>query len=397
MTSGEDRSIAANHAAFHRDRAELAWSAYPNTVRTHAELDADIDDFRAAIDWCCSEAPQLGMEILGALGYFILNLGYHREGLEWLHKLRTASGQSGQIPTRTLIIEARMREVQGEYDAALLAVGVALEQSRRDEERSYEAEAELEMGGIEIHLGRYRRAGDRLKKSLALFTQLGERQHVGRVLNELGLMAWHRGRLRAAQRHFEASIAAADRSWELATLAIPIGNLGSIALELGDLERARSLTEQSLGVARQHGMRPTVVSALGTLGEIELKAGDAAAAKRNYSEALDMAAMLGLGDLIIENIEGMALVAHAQGFGGRALRLLAAATASRKRLQLPRKPARDLELDQVVKTERKAGGHAAEADWRLGSVLVVSDAVRYALEQQDVESTRLNEALSLTR
>jgi predicted ATPase/DNA-binding SARP family transcriptional activator/Tfp pilus assembly protein PilF len=395
--SGEEPKFAANHAAHHHDRAEVVWSEYPNTVRTHAELNADIDDIRAAIDWCCSEAPELGMEILGALGYFLLSLGYHREGLEWLHKIRTASGQDVQVPTRTLIIEARMRELEGDYDAALVAVEVALAQSRRDEDRSYEAEAQLEMGGIEINLGRYRSAGARLKRSLALFTQLGERQHAGRVLNELGLMAWHRGRLRVAQRHFEASIAAADRNWELANLAIPIGNLGAIAFELGELDRARSLTEQTLGLARLHGMRPTVVAALGTLGDIERKAGDPAAAKRHYSEALDLAAQLGLGDLVIENIEGIALVAHAQGLEARALRLLAAASASRKRLQLPGRPARDLQLDEVVRTERNTGGEVAEAEWRLGAALVIRDAVRYALELQDVAPPRLHEAVSLTR
>ena len=395
--SGEERNVAAKHAAYHRDRAESVWNAHPNAVREHAELNADIDDLRAAINWCCSAAPELGMEMLGALGYFILSLGYHPEALEWLNKLRTTSGPGRQVPTRTLIIEARMREVQGDFDAALAAVEVALAQSRRDEDRSSEAEAELEMGGIEINLGRYRRAGARLKKSLALFTQLGQRRHVGRVLNEMGLMAWHRGRLHAAKRYFESSIAAAGSDSELENLAIPIGNLAAIVFKLGDLDRARSLIEQALGVARLHGMRPTVVAALGTLGDIELKSGNPVAARQHYAEALDLGAVLGLGDLVIENIEGMALVAHAQGLGARALRLLAAAAASRERMQLPGKPARDLQLDEVVRSERIAGGDAAEADWRLGSALVTRDAVRYALELQDVAPPRVREAVSLTR
>ena len=253
------------------------------------------------------------------------------------------------------------------------------------------------MGGIEINLGRYRRAAPRLKKSLALFKQLGQRRHVGRVLNEMGLMAWHRGRLHAAKRYFEASIAAAGSDSELENLAIPIGNLAAIVFKLGDLDRARSLIEQALRVARAHGMRPTVVAALGTLGDIELKAGNPVAAKQHYGEALDLGAVLGLGDLVIENIEGMALVAHAQGLGARALRLLAAAAASRERMQLPGKPARDLQLDQVVRSERIAGGDVAEADWRLGSALVIRDAVRYALELQDAAPPRLREAVSLTR
>jgi len=105
---------------------------------------------------------------------------------------------------------------------------------------------------------------------------------------------------------------------------------------------------------------------------------------------------LGLGDLVIENIEGIALVAHAQGLRPRALRLLAAATASRKRLQLPGRPARAIQLDQIVKTEKNAGGDGAEADWRLGSALVIRDAVRYALELQDVAPQALHEAVSLT-
>ena len=121
------------------------------------------------------------------------------------------------------------------------------------------------------------------------------------------------------------------------------------------------------------------------------------AARQHYAEALDLGAVLGLGDLVIENIEGMALVAHAQGLSARALRLLGAAAASRERMQLPGKPARDLQLDEVVRSERIAGGDAAEADWRLGSALVTRDAVRYALELQDVAPPRVREAVSLTR
>ena len=53
------------------------------------------------------------MEMLGALGYFMLNLGYHPEGLEWLHKLRTAIGPGRQVPTRTLLRFVRALHLGG--------------------------------------------------------------------------------------------------------------------------------------------------------------------------------------------------------------------------------------------------------------------------------------------
>jgi predicted ATPase/DNA-binding SARP family transcriptional activator len=384
--SGERRVVAARHAEHIRDRAEAAWCAYPNTLVQHAELKADIDDIRASLEWCCAEVPALGMQVLGALGFFILNIGYHREGRDWLDKLRAAAHGKVEVPTRTLTIEARLQEAQGDYEMALATVEVALAQSRRDEDRLGEAEAQLEMGGIEINLGRYGQARSRLRKSLALFKQLGERRQIGRVLNEMGLMAWRRGHLHAAQRNFEACLVAVGSDWEAATLAVPVGNLGAVTFDLGDLVRSRSLTEQSLGVAREHGMRPTIAATLGTLGDIELTTGDHAAASRCYSEALELAAELGFGDLVIENMEGLAVVAHVRGDGVAAMRLLGAAAASRARLQLRRKPAREIQVERVAMQEKEAARDSAETDWQLGAALETRDAVRYALGLQGTES-----------
>ena len=393
--SGEARLMAARHAEHHRHRAESAWRAYPNTLRQHADLNADIDDVRAALEWCCSDAPEVGLQIVGALGFFFLSLGYHREGIEWLDKLRRAGRGTEHMPARTMIVEARLREAQGDNEKALAVVEVALAESRREEERSIEAEAQLEMGGIEINLGRYRQAGARLRQSLALFKQLGERRHVGRVLNEIGLMAWHRGQLRSAERSFEACLAAADTEWEVATMVIPIANLGAVAFELGQLDRAKSLTEQSLGLARQHAMRPTVVACLETLGDIQLRSSDATGAEQSYRESLDLATGLGLDDLVLENIEGLAVVAHVQGSPSKAVRLIAAAAESRRRQHLPRKAWRRRFLESVASEAKQAVGNSAESDWRFGTALDLPAAVRYALEVQVAPTATRSEPLTL--
>jgi hypothetical protein len=133
-------------------------------------------------------------------------------------------------------------------------------------------------------------------------------------------------------------------------------------------------------------MRPTVAATLGTLGDIELTTGDHAAASRCYSEALELAAELGFGDLVIENIEGLAVVAHVRGDGVAAMRLLGAAAASRARLQLRRKPAREIQVERVAMQEKEAARDSAETDWQLGAALETRDAVRYALGLQGTES-----------
>ena len=130
---------------------------------------------------------------------------------------------------------------------------------------------------------------------------------------------------------------------------------------------------------------------------IERGRGDPGAARRCYYESLELSSELGLGDLIIENFEGLGLVAHAQGDGVVAMRLLGAAAANRARLQLRPKPTREMQIEKVVSREQASARATADSEWRLGSALDTRSAVRYALEMAGALPSPQAEAVLLGR
>src|SRR5207249_753697 len=127
-------------------------------------------------------------------------------------------------------------------------------------------------------------------------------------------------------------------------IAWSVVNLAFVVQSQGDSGAARALFEESLAISQEHGYKPRIV----------------------------------------ENLEGLAAVAVAQGQAERAARLAGAAEGLREAMGAPLPPADRAEHERSVGAARTALGEAAFASaWAEGRTLSLEAAVAFALVEGD--------------
>jgi tetratricopeptide (TPR) repeat protein len=143
---------------------------------------------------------------------------------------------------------------------------LAVEASRRANNRSAEGVAFTSLGIIYDLLGQWDKAIGCYEQSLAVFRQVGDRLREGVALGNLGITYKQQGQWDKATDCYEQSLAVfrqvGDRRLEGPTLT----NLGNIYRDQGRWEEAIGCYEQSLAIFREYGDRLREGAALTNLG-----------------------------------------------------------------------------------------------------------------------------------
>jgi predicted ATPase len=310
----------------------LAERAEPELF-THGEavwlprLDAEIDNFRAALDWSLRHGnPTQGLRLAGLLGKFWDNTNRGAEGLDWIEAAFEAAGHDAPLRDRA---RARRQQVyllvdqgvpydhQGlTNDARAKAVeGLAL--SREAAEPAEIADGLLALANLEMaesHPQRRRRgladealafareAGDERLIALALLEQAcaippeddtGEIERAATALRTLGgarpLVALYNntaynaikaGHPEAAGRFLAEAVPLAQELGDPVFSALTWGNVGLDALFADDLDRARDAFEEQLRLCRELVVRHLAAEALGGFAAIAACRGDPERAAR---------------------------------------------------------------------------------------------------------------------
>ena len=128
-----------------------------------------------------------------------------------------------------------------------------------------------------------------------------------------------------------------------------------------------------------NGHTGTAAWILSNLARLSQDAGALDRAAALYRESLMMYRELGgVISSSPESLEGLALVAHAQGSHRRAACLIAAATAIREQTGIAVQP---VQTEPVVAATRQALGDLdVRAAWHAGSTMTLDDAIAFALE-----------------
>jgi hypothetical protein len=237
------------------------------------------------------------------------------------------------------------------------------------------------------HFGTYldRESRRRLaEQSLALARALGDK---GRVEWSLRRLALRQDDLRDGRRLLlESEVLARDLPEE-GRLAWIQQNLGVIALELGEYEEARVRLEESIAIFERIGGRWQATNALSCLAAVAVLEEQYAVAKRLLADTLRRAVDLRLLNHVAQCLDNVAATVLANGEGGLAVRLLAAAATIRD--QTGDETAEDdwdYERQMRARTERAARerlGTSFEQEWTAGKALLLEEAVAKALEKTD--------------
>lgn len=384
--SGEQTEVRRAHAAYclvlaEEGNAELSAA---DRVRWLAQCDAEIHNFRYALDWLFeTRDPDWGLRLCMALFRF------------W--------------DMREHLTEGRAR-----LEAVLLLAGVAYSKER--------ARVSQFLGALATTQGDFPAAARFLEQSLSLYEELGDEWGIAASLNALAISARDRGDYSAAQGYFERSLACwrllpdrlavarclhnlanvvktrgdyARAQWTLGEAAGIFEQLGDrsgaawsinqqadVAREQGDLVAARSLYERALSIFRDVGDRWGAARSLTDLGYIGCQQGEHAASQSAYRESLEIFASLEHRRGIARALEGSACLALARGHAARALKLAGAAHHLRRLIGAPLPQAEQGKLDRTLLPawEWLSEPERNEA-WAEGSAMSVEQAIQCSLEQ----------------
>jgi predicted ATPase/DNA-binding CsgD family transcriptional regulator len=312
----------------------------PEALDLVDELQAERDNFRAALGWGLAANPELALRLAGALGWFWWTSSYHTEGRRWLQ----LTLQSNPEPTR-----AR---------AKALHVAGWLAHHQRDLD---EAHALLE-------------------ESVAIARATDDDWAVAWALHGLGRVAYFRNDPVAARDFSRASLSVAEQLGDQWLIAYALHLLGIAAYLERDYPGSRQYYERGLAIRRQIGHREGIGVLLGLLGIVAIRDRSFPEAHALFTESLElMHGLLSEWGLSM-NVAMFAGLAGAQGHYVEAVRLAGASAALREAWETPLIPLMEEVLEEGLAAAKEALGPAGYAEaWAAGQALTSQEALATAL------------------
>jgi predicted ATPase len=298
--------IRDRHVHYFADFAEQAAIKIhgPQQVEWLNRVEADHDNFRAALGWCVSRgSTETALRLLDALGWPWEMRCYYREAQDWLDRVRALPDVNKYPVHYSSILSHIGRQVwtQEDYDKAYtllnesLAIASAageegkqslagalnwlglmlmfnikdLDQARAFFETGQKIHQELNdshgvalntfhLGILASELGHYDDALHLLEKSLELFRHHGDMFFIGRVSIYLGYLFQKQEQYDRALFYFEQQLQLDTKLQFWDGIANGWFHIGDVYRQKGDLEQAEACYEQCRIICREHGLTKTV-------------------------------------------------------------------------------------------------------------------------------------------
>jgi predicted ATPase/DNA-binding winged helix-turn-helix (wHTH) protein len=385
VESGEEATTRRAHAAYCLVLAEEGNAELNGAQRELwlAQCDAEIDNFRFALDWLFDMRDvDWGLRLSTALFRFWDMREHLAEGRARLETiLRLAGTTHTKERARVSQFLGALLTVQGDFEAAarFLEQSLSLYEELDDQ---WGIAASLNAVAVSARdRGDYASAQANFERSLACWRLLTDRRAIARCLHNLANVLKVRGdysralwALREAAEIFEELGDRSGAAWS-------VNQQADIALAKGDSKTARELYRRALSTFREAGDRWGAARSLTDLGFIECEEGNHAAAQAAYCESLELFAGLGHRRGIARALEASAGLALAQGCATRALRLAGAAEHLRRQIGARLTPAEQMKLDDSLRPAWDVlGDQQAKQTWEEGAALTLEQAIQYSLQ-----------------
>lgn len=283
--SGEFAATQARHFAYFRNMAEASWATIRSAQQgeTLARLQADHDNFRAALEWVASpeaegHAPLDGdVDLASWLRPFWDMRGHWREGCDRLDHALTRLGGQGRLDVRAraLIGLGVLAGMLGEYDKARTAYTESLDIRSRLGDIRGQASVATGLGNLETDLGNVDEAQRWGERALGHAQELDDRLMISGITNNLGRLAHQKGEFALAREQAEQSLALCEECGDLVGIAAAHVNLARTLIELGDGPGAARHLSEGLKLGRRNEDTRIEYSALLALAKLCLNRGEA--------------------------------------------------------------------------------------------------------------------------
>jgi predicted ATPase len=253
IAAAEDEALHDRHLAHFIGLAETA-----NSDRKHsqslwrAKMEADQENFRAALAWGQARQPEAGLRLAVALARYWSHRGYYAEGRRWLQAALAQVAKPSQMRAEALLWAGRLARMQGDVEAArpLCLESLLL---FRDQKDLAGAATALENIGWTCADNDRSHAIACFEESLALFREQGCRRQAGRLLTTLAQMARERADCAQATQQLQEALALLRAADDGPGRAHALNGLAELASLAGDYEQAARLLHEALDLITLSG------------------------------------------------------------------------------------------------------------------------------------------------
>ena len=383
--SGEQAATRRAHAAYCLVLAEEGNPELgaPDRTRWLTQCEAEIDNFRFALDWLFQTMDlDWGFRLCVALFRFWDMREHLTEGRARLETLLHLAG-ADRTKERARVAQfiGALTSAQGDYPAAehYLQLSLTLYEELGDESGIAASLNALAVSARDR--GDYALAQSNFERSLSCWRLLPDQLAIARCLHNLANVVKVRGDYPRARWALREATEIFEKLGDRSGAAWSINQLGDIEREQGHIVDARTLYQRALATFQEVGDPWGCARSLADLGYIDCEQGNHSAARSAYREALEIFAGVGNQRGIARALEGFACLALALGDTKRALTLAAAAAHLRQLIGAPLPQAEQQKLDQTLllawKELNETQGQQA---WAEGSAMTLEDSIRYSLE-----------------
>lgn len=234
---------------------------------------ADLDNFRAALDWAQLADPALLPRLAVAVSLFLQIAGYYRESRRWLSSaLEVERGPTG---LRDRILEAlgnaAWRLGDFEFARRCLEEAVAIARKRDDKTR-----LAIDLGGLGFVLfgtDDFRQAGPLFEEELRLSRETGDRVVLAQALQHSGILALQLGLVDQAHDLYKEALATFKEVGHMRGTASTSHQVGLALIQRGDLHEAEAAIKEALPLHLRLGTPAGVAGALYVAAELDAKRG----------------------------------------------------------------------------------------------------------------------------
>jgi predicted ATPase/DNA-binding SARP family transcriptional activator len=383
--SGEGDDLRRRHAEHFVVLAERAEPEILGADQAEwlERLNADRDNFRAALEWLLRRGDgDTALRLIASLRRAWVAQGYLTETRRWLEAaLAEVEAVEPSVRAKAEYGLGRVSLAQGDYDEARVHLQDAVVLSREIEDPEGLVFALADLGGIASAQGEHEKAEHLAREALAEARQAQNEMAIAAALHSLGSALLDGGDYRSARDVLAESLALRRARGDKRNVANSLATLGAAAFLERNYRQATELLHESLALGRELGNLLIVATALATLGLVALFEDDYDRAKALAAEALALSRDSGDKWTIGECLHILAGVAAAREHHVRAATLAKAAESLHESLQAPPSRAEQAIRDRFLAVVREQmGTESIDIDRASRATLDTNDAIEYALE-----------------
>jgi predicted ATPase/class 3 adenylate cyclase len=250
----EDQALRARHRDWCLALAEAATFNGPAAVAWEARLAAEVDNFRAALEWdgLPGDDGAKRLRLAGALREFWWSQAQIGEGRHWLERALRAGPDAPAAARATALLGAGLLAVeQRDIASALTFLGHSQAVYEQLGDRRGLAESLVGLGETAMVQGRHQQARALLEQAVEAARAAGDQPLAALALNFVGNGLYRQGDWTAARPLFEQARAGFRSIGNPHGVAVATVQIGLCALEGGGPDEARALVREGLRLARQ--------------------------------------------------------------------------------------------------------------------------------------------------